>query len=140
VVELRICIDVDELQRGIAFYTSAFDLTVARRFGQHWAELVGASSTIDLLAVAGEKKPVPGSSLERSFARHWTPVHLDFVVHALDAAVARALAQGARLERPIREEVYGRIANLADPFGHGVCLLELTERGYDALAEPVATG
>ena len=139
-IELRICVDVDELERGIAFYTHAFDLTVARRFDPHWAELAGASSTIDLLAADGEKKPVPGSAIERSFARHWTPVHLDFVVHDIDAAVARALEQGAQLERPIRVEVYGRIANLADPFGHGICLLELNERGYDALVDPPNVG
>ena len=31
----------------------------------------------------------------------------------------------------------GRIANLADPFGHGICLVQLSERGYDALlAQP----
>ena len=137
-LEVRICIDVDELERGIAFYTTAFDLRVARRFDRHWVELVGASSPIDLLAAAGEKGPVPGSPLERSFARHWTPVHLDFVVRDLGAAVARALSQGAHLERPIREEIYGRIANLADPFGHGICLLELNDQGYDALTEPAS--
>ena len=31
-------------------------------------------------------------------ARHWTPVHLDFVVDDLQAAVANAVAAGATLE------------------------------------------
>lgn len=135
-LDLRICIDVDQLERGLAFYTAAFDLTVGRRVDPHWAELLGASSAIDLLAVASGSKPLPNSSFERHFDRHWTPVHLDFVVLDVDASVARAVAAGATLERPIRDQAYGRIANLADPFGNGICLLQLSDRGYDALVSP----
>ncbi|MDF2694130.1 MAG: hypothetical protein K0S65_2513, partial [Labilithrix sp.] len=29
----------------------------------------------------------------------------------------------------------GRMANLGDPFGHGICLLQMNEKGYDALLE-----
>jgi hypothetical protein len=28
------------------------------------------------------------------------------------------------------------MANLADPFGHGFCLLELRGRGYDEILQP----
>jgi len=45
----------------------------------------------------------------------------------------RAVAAGAKLEAPAKDAVYGRIAMLADPFGHGFCLLQFNERGYDAL-------
>ena len=137
-LELRICIDVEDLERGLAFYTSAFDLEVGRRFDPHWAELLGASAPIDLLAATGEASPVPGRALQRSFERHWTPIHLDFMVQDIERAVSRAQQAGAVLERPIRDEVYGRIANLADPFGHGVCLLQLSGVGYDALVKPRA--
>ncbi len=34
-----------------------------------------------------------------------------------------------------RDAPYGRIAMLADPFGHGFCLLQFSARGYDALLE-----
>jgi len=136
-LELRIWVDVDDLERGLAFYTGAFELRLGRRFDRHWAELLGGSAPIDLLAVAGESEPVPGHALERHFDRHWTPVHLDFMVPDVERAVQRAVGAGAVLERPIREQVYGRIANLADPFGHGICLVQLSERGYDALlAQP----
>src|SRR5258708_22626997 len=37
-----------------------------------------------------------GSQARRNYGRHWTPVHLDFVVEDLDAAVQRAHAQGPR--------------------------------------------
>jgi predicted enzyme related to lactoylglutathione lyase len=72
----------------------------------------------------------------RDFARHWTPVHLDLAVEDLEAAVRRAEAAGARLERPVVQRRWGRMANLADPFGHGFCLLQFQGRGYDELLAP----
>jgi hypothetical protein len=36
---------------------------------------------------------------------------------------------------PAADTAYGRIAMLADPFGHGFRLLSFNERGYDALLE-----
>lgn len=132
-IPLRACIDVDDLEKAISFYTRALGLTVGRRFGNNWAELLGASSPIDLLETPAGSSASPRSVLARDFARHWTPVHLDFVFDDLDAAVARATAAGATLERPITVEAYGRLANLADPFGHGLCLLEMNARGYDAI-------
>jgi predicted enzyme related to lactoylglutathione lyase len=74
----------------------------------------------------------------RRYERHWTPVHLDVVVDDFDAALARALAAGARAETPIRTEVWGKIVGLADPFGHGLCLIQFLGRGYDAIAAPGA--
>ena len=53
---------------------------------------------------------------------------------ALDA-IERALAAGATLDRPVQTAGWGRMANLADPFGHGFCLAELGPRGYDALLD-----
>lgn len=133
-IPLRACIDVDDLEKAITFYTCAFGLTLGRRFGNHWAELLGASSPIDLLETKRGSSASPNASLPRDFARHWTPVHLDFVFDDLDVAVQRAVGAGATLERPIRVEAYGRLANLADPFGNGLCLLEMNARGYDAIA------
>ena len=63
-------------------------------------------------------------------------MHLDVVVDDVDAAVARAVAAGARLEDPAATHAWGRIAHLSDPFGHGICLLQFLGRGYDELAEP----
>ncbi len=70
----------------------------------------------------------------RHYNRHWTPLHLDVVVEDIQAALARALKAGARAEGPIRDADWGRIVLLADPFGHGVCLVEFSARGYDAIA------
>lgn len=136
-MDLRICIDVDDLDRALAFYTQGLDLKPGRRFGSDWAELLGAGSPIDLLANAAGTTPLGDSNpVRRSYERHWTPVHLDFVVTDMDAAVARLLQAGARLERPIQERRWGRMGSLADPFGHGIDLLEFRGRGYDEILSP----
>ena len=130
--QLRVCIDVEDLEKGIAFYTEVFGLTLGRRLGRNWAELLGASSAIDLLAERAGTAPAPGTA-GRDYRRHWTPVHLDWPVSDLDAAVRRAQAAGATLDREVQTRPYGRLANLADPFGNGFCFLELRGRGYDEL-------
>lgn len=58
-------------------------------------------------------------------------MHLDIVVDDIDAVVARAVGLGARLEAGPVDQPFGRIAQLADPFGHGVCILQMSERGYE---------
>jgi predicted enzyme related to lactoylglutathione lyase len=128
-------IDVPDRARAEAFYTAAFELRVARRLGDDFVELVGAPVTIYLLEkAAGIADTLAGEATRRHYDRHWTPVHFDWCVEDLDAAIARAVAAGALLEGTIRVEPYGRIQQLADPFGHGFCLIEFSERGYDAIA------
>lgn len=136
-MDIRICIDVDTLERGIAFYTQGLGLHVARRLGDDWAELVGGSSPIDLLANAPGTAPLGETNPQRrDYARHWTPVHLDFVVQGIDGVVQRLVTLGARLERPIADRAWGRMASMADPFGHGLDLLEFRGRGYDEILMP----
>ncbi|HKM73690.1 MAG TPA: VOC family protein [Stellaceae bacterium] len=78
----------------------------------------------------------PGAADDRRrYERHWTPVHLDVVVDDLGAALARALAAGARAETVIRVEAWGKIVMLADPLGHGLCVIEFLGRGYDEIPE-----
>lgn len=129
-MQLLVNIDVDDLSRAEAFYLAAFDLRIGRRLGMTGVELLGADSAIYLLAKPA-RSITAGES--RRYDRHWTPVHLDIVVTSLEAARDRAIAAGARLEADITSASWGRIASFADPFGHGFCLVEFTERGYDAL-------
>jgi predicted enzyme related to lactoylglutathione lyase len=127
-------IDVDDLDKAAGFYCDAFELTVSRRLGPEVVELSGAETAIYLLAKpAGSTAGTSCSgNLARDYRRHWTAVHLDFVVAELNVAIERAVHAGAALEGPVREYAWGRIAVLADPFGHGFCLLQFSERGYDA--------
>jgi lactoylglutathione lyase len=52
----------------------------------------------------------------------------------LEQAVAAALAAGATRDGATATKRWGKIARLADPFGHGFCLVEFTGRGYDEVA------
>lgn len=133
-MDLLVNIDVPDLARAEAFYVAAFGLTPTRRFGQGGVELSGLPVRLYLL-----EKPegsIGAGDQPRRYDRHWTPVHLDVVVDDLEAALARALNAGAVLEQPARTEVWGRIALLADPFGHGLCLIQFLNRGYDEVATP----
>ena len=134
--EIRICIDVDDLDRAIHFYTRGFGLRLGRRLGPDWAELLGAGAPIDLLLEPGGSRAASnGQDHRRDYRRHWTPVHLDFVVSDLDARVADLVLLGARLERGVQQRRWGRMANLADPFGHGLDLLEFQGRGYGEILD-----
>ena len=127
-------IDVDDLPRATEFYCSALGLTVGRRFGNSAVELLGGSAPIYLLKNAAGTRASPASAARRDYARHWTPVHLDFAVPELAGALARAQRAGAQLEGEVRTHNWGRIAVLADPFGHGFCLIEFLGCGYDEIA------
>jgi len=133
-VTALINIDVDDLDRAVAFYTAAFGLRVGRRFGAGAVELEGATSPMYLLTKAAGTAAGSATGERRRYARHWTPVHLDFVVASLESALAAALAAGATLEDEPATHAWGRIAHLADPFGHGLCLIEFLGRGYDEIA------
>jgi len=132
---LLVNIDVDDLPRAIAFYAEAFGLRPGRRFGDGAIEMLGLPSPLYLLANAAGTLPIPGEPRRRrNYSRHWTPVHLDFVVDDVQAALERALRAGAVLDRPLTAKPFGQIAVLSDPFGNGFCLLEFTGRGYDEIA------
>jgi predicted enzyme related to lactoylglutathione lyase len=134
-VELLVNIDVDDMARAIAFYENALGLRLGRRlFGGSVVEMLGASLKINLLAKPSGSVPSSRVSLPRSYQRHWTPVHLDFVVENVTAAVERASAAGAILESDIQSFNWGRMAMMSDPFGHGLCLVEFIGKGYDEVA------
>ena len=134
VTGLLINVDVDDLPRAVAFYSSAFGLTPGRRFGEV-VEMLGLPSPLYLLCHAAGTPAVPGEARRgRNYSRHWTPVHLDFVVEDIHVALGRALDAGAQLDRPVAARPFGQLAVLSDPFGNGFCLLEFTGRGYDEIA------
>jgi predicted enzyme related to lactoylglutathione lyase len=129
---LLVNIDVDDLERAIEFYRDALDLKVSRRFGAGAAEMLGSDAPIYLL----QKKPGTAAfqgGPERDYRRHWTPVHLDFVVFDIAVAIDKAVEAGARVESKVRTEKWGKIAFFSDPFGNGFCLIEFIGRGYDEI-------
>ena len=72
-MEMRViaCIDVDDLDRGVAFYASGLGFVEQRRlFDDSAAELLAGSSLVYLLAKPAGTSPFPGSSERRRYSRH----------------------------------------------------------------------
>jgi len=130
-MRLIVNIDVPELAPAIRFYTAALGLTHTRTLDDDVAELTGASATIYLLRKEAGTQAVKVPSIERDFARHWTPVHFDLVVDDVDAAAARALAAGARQETGHVDWQGSRCVSFGDPFGHGFCFIQFERGTYD---------
>src|SRR5688500_1416178 len=107
---LLVNIDVDDLDKAIAFYCEVFGLRIGRRFGSGALELLGLSAPLYLLAKPAGSLVSPATEHRRDYSRHWTPVHLDFVVDDIAAAVERATSAGARLEAPVRTSDWGDLA------------------------------
>lgn len=131
-------IDVDDLDKAVQFYAAAFGLRAGRKLGETGIEMLGGAVPVHLLrklagtlatAVTDERQ-----HCTRNYTRHWSPLHLDVVVEDIEAAVQRAVAAGAILEEAISDHAWGKLALMADPFGHGFCFVQLSEQGYDALS------
>ena len=121
-IEVHAYIDVAELERGIAFYCDGLGLSLKRRLSPSWVELEGGNLPIFLLGNRSPTAQLGGTQIRRDFGRHWTPVHLDFIVRDIDAAVARLTALGAALDRfAIAGEgaVGNRVGDLIEFFGSG---------------------
>lgn len=133
-VRLLVNVDVDDLDRAIEFYTNGLGLRLGRRLFGDVAEMTGAPVPVYLLETEAGSAATPDHVARRTFERHWTPVHLDFAVADIRAAVARVEGAGGRLEGEVRTDAWGHIATLSDPFGNGFCLIEFIGHGYDEIA------
>jgi predicted enzyme related to lactoylglutathione lyase len=134
-MDILVNLDVDDLEKAARFYGSAFGFKVGRRFGAFGVEMLGSSAPIYLLVKSPGTSASDTTAQRRSYHRHWTPVHLDFVVEEIEPAVQRAVLAGARLEQPIATYKWGKLALMADPFGHGFCFIQFLGRGYDEIAK-----
>ena len=134
-MECLINIDVSNLEGAIAFYEKGIGLRLGRRlFDGTVAEMIGAPFPIYLMEKPPRSSPSASTAQLRDYDRHWTPVHLDFIVEDLAFAVARAVQAGAMLEGAVQEFSWGRQAVMSDPFGHGLCFVQWVGRGYDEVA------
>jgi predicted enzyme related to lactoylglutathione lyase len=129
-MDLLVNLDVDDLSKAIDFYQQAAGLRLGRRFGSLGVEMLGTSSAIYLLVKPDGTRPSTSTDEVRRYRRHWTPVHLDFVVSELEAVVSRAIEAGATIEGEIQMHNWGHIAHMADPFGHGICFIQFVGRDY----------
>ena len=112
-MNLLVNLDVDDLEKAIRFYIAAFGLKIGRRFGSFGVEMLGSSAPIYLLVKSPGTAAADTTSQQRTYERHWTPVHLDFVVEEIEPAVRQAVSAGARLEQPITAQKWGKLALMA---------------------------
>lgn len=123
-------IDVPELTPAIEFYSNALGLKLNRTLDDDVAELTGASSVVYLLTNAAGSAASKSVTEERRYSRHWTPLHIDFVVDDLSIAKDRAIKAGARQESECVEWRGSKCITFSDPFGHGFCLIEFAGETY----------
>lgn len=139
--ELFVYLRARDAERAIAFYKQAFGATEKFRLVEPGgrighAELLFGGTTVML---SGEF-PEYDCHAPDPDARGVFVVHLH--VDDADAAIAKAVAAGARLTRPAQDQFYGeRSGAVRDPFGydwmigHSIEQVEPAEmqRRYDAL-------
>lgn len=129
-VKILINMDVPDLGPAIEFYRAALGLQVARVIDDDVAELTDGSSVFYLLQKPAGSSPVTDHAEVRQYARHWTPVHIDFVVDNVEEAAKRAVSAGALQESSCVEWRGSKCITLSDPFGHGFCLIQFTGTTY----------
>lgn len=130
-MKILINIDVPDLEHAVRFYREAIGLHLERRlFGDTVAEMSGTPSPIYLMRKPEGTAPFLQALSARSYERHWTPVHLDFLVDDLQSAIDQAIKAGATLETSPQLFEWGKIATLSDPFGHGLCFIQWAGKGY----------
>jgi predicted enzyme related to lactoylglutathione lyase len=123
-VKIEVCIDVPDMARGIRFYADAFGFSKVSEPYPGVAILQAGATTITLLEKSEQSRPSPHTRDVRHYDRHWTPVHLDFHVDDVQAALDKAVKAGATKEQFFENPEHGSAAFCADPFGHGFCLLQ----------------
>ncbi len=122
-MRVNVSIDVPDLEAGLRFYGEVFGFREVARPFPTMAVLDGGNVTICLHGKHEGSSAVPDREVPRTFARHWTPVHLDIHVDDLEATLRAARAAGATVEREFRGGPHPDVAFCADPFGNGFCLL-----------------
>ena len=122
--------DVPNLSDAISFYEKALGLTLLRILDDDVAELGGADTAIFLLQKSELSAPVKTGRDMRRYSRHWTPVHLDFVVEDITKAASRVEAAGAVRESECVVWRGSKCITFSDPFGHGFCLIQFDRNTY----------
>jgi len=123
--KVSISIDVADMEIASLFYSNALGCEMERN-GEETSVLSTENTTIYLLKKLPGSNPLLAGNTSRDFNRHWTPVHLDFVVETIDETVALVLKYGGTCEGGESGD-WGKIAYCADPFGNGFCLVVINE-------------
>jgi PhnB protein len=109
---------VDGAAGAIEFYQKIFGAVELFRLADPSGRIGHAELMInDSRIMLADEFPNMGARGPSSFGG--SPVRMLLYVDDVDATVARAIAAGAKLVRPIEDQFYGdRAGGLEDPFGH----------------------
>jgi PhnB protein len=109
---------VEGAAAAINFYKEAFGATETMRMTNPDGKIGHA----DIMIAGGHimlADASPAMGIQGPAAFGGSPVSLCFYVEDVDKVVARAVAAGAKLTRPVADQFYGdRTGGLTDPFGH----------------------
>ncbi len=107
---------VHDCDAAIRFYTVAFE-AVEEGERHEWEGKIGhAEMRIgDSVIMLADEFPEFNKSPK---TLHGTPVILHLPVDDVDAVASRFEQAGGEITRPPKDEPYGRVCSLKDPFGH----------------------
>ena len=120
---VSISIDVPDLDNAEAFYCTALGCAFLKNGSKGIRILDAGNVRIYLLEKPEGSSPFEGSTLTRSYERHWSPVHLDFGAKDVRASVRLIESHGGSVEG-VESGKWGSIAYCSDPFGNGFCLIQ----------------
>ena len=109
---------VDGGAKALAFYAAVFDAVERERIEGPGGKIGHAEITIgDSWIMLADEHPEVGALCPGTVGG--SPVTLHVYVADVDDVVARAVAAGAKLTRPVADQFYGdRVGGITDPFGH----------------------
>lgn len=120
---VNVSIDVPNLEQGLLFYREVFGFRETARPFPAMAIVDANNVTVCMHEKASGTKSSAASTATRDYARHWTPIHLDFHVDDLAAALEKVKEQGGAVEMEFRSEGPKPVAFCSDPFGNGFCVI-----------------
>lgn len=115
-----VSIDVDDIDKAVNFYTEVLGCVLKTRYSEDW--IVVSAGALDLHLQAKAAGSRGAGAEERHYQRHWTPVHLDFSVDDI-RPLCQVIEQNDGLVEKQTFAEAADIAECADPFGNGFCVI-----------------
>jgi PhnB protein len=109
---------INDAARAIDFYKKVFGATEVMRMVDPSGKVGHAEIQIgDSKIMLADEHPEMGHRSPQSLGG--SPVGLHLYLKDVDGTVEKAVAAGAKLERPVKDQFYGdRSGQIRDPFGH----------------------
>jgi PhnB protein len=109
---------VNDAARAIEFYKEAFGATEVMRMEAPGGKIGHAEIRVgDSVIMLADEHPELNFRSPQTIGG--TSAHFMIYVEDVDARVERAVAAGAKLTRPVKDQFYGdRTGGVEDPFGH----------------------